>query len=203
MTPHSARVVLLVAVATGCLGGAQPIDPAAPSAAFETPAAGTAQVDTRLIPALRWLSFFDHGRLLLDALGEADVILLVEPVPAEEGWGLFDTDAREVIIDPSLTTLHQISLATLLVHELTHVRDFADGRTQAEIAALGPDAACLEGEVRAMLAEVQFWAGHYQPDGKDRPEHEYERWMNQELARYLAAPERFVADTAAVAVDCD
>lgn len=67
----------------------------------------------------------------------------------------------------------------------------------------GPAVEALDGGVRAMLAEVQFWAQHYAPDGKDWPEHECEYWMNQALARYLAAPSQFLVDTAAVTVSCD
>lgn len=161
-------IAFLVTIRPVFAPAAQDTSPINVAVPFDTSTAGPIQVDPRVIPGLRWLSFFDHGRRLLDAFGEADVITIVEPVPPGEGWGLFDTDALEVMIDPSLTTLHQISLATLLTHELTRVRDRADGRAQAEIDALGPDAACLAGKIRAMLAEVQFWARHYAPDGKDR-----------------------------------
>jgi hypothetical protein len=53
---------------------------------------------------------------------------------------------------------------------------------------------CVLGELRARVAELEVWQQFYGPGDKPQPVHEYEEDLNDELARYLAAPRQYAVD---------
>jgi hypothetical protein len=104
------------------------------------------------------------------------------------------TTTGAVVIDPALLVADPRAVAALLAHEATHAHDDVYGEQADADRRLSAVRGCMVGELRARLAELEVWQQFYGPGGKPQPAHEYEADLNDELARYVAAPRQYAAD---------
>lgn len=163
-----------------------------------TPVAVTIPADPALAPALGVLAGVDEGRALLQALADAGVRLVVAVAVAPEASGSgerlaeYRLPTRMIVLSPRVRGMEPATVATLLAHEASHVRDNASGTLAREQEAYGPVEACYAGEVRATLTELYLWQALQGPDGKPNPANEYESFLDDALASYYRDPERYL-----------
>src|SRR5262245_14926843 len=158
---------------------------------YAAPGGGLIQTDHRLIPALDLLATLDAGRELLDDLADGSILVVLGSRAFDELRGFYDADTGAIVIDPALLVADPRALAAMVAHEATHAHDDICGHQDDADPRLGPVRGCVLGELRARLAELDVWQQFYGPDGKPQPAHEYEADLNDELARYVAAPRQY------------
>jgi hypothetical protein len=164
-----------------------------------TPIAWTIPADPALAPALGALAGVDEGRALLQALADADIRLVVAVAVAPEARGSSERLAeyrlttRLIVLSPRVRGMEPATVATLLAHEASHVRDYASGTLAREQEAFGTVAACYTGEVRATLTELYVWQALHGPAGTPSPANEYEAFLDDALAGYYRDPEGYLA----------
>lgn len=89
------------------------------------------------------------------------VVIEVGPIPSLPGaLGGFYPQERRIVLAPALFEdgVDITVLATMLLHELVHARQYA-GRAPGERA-------CYEDEIEAFRAQAIFWMDAYGPNGK-------------------------------------
>lgn len=74
-------------------------------------------------------------------------------LPTSAAWGYFDAAENRITLAPSVAMEPAEARAALLIHELTHVRDYYTGGLQRTSGVLG----CYDVELRAFQAEAAFW----------------------------------------------
>jgi endonuclease YncB( thermonuclease family) len=133
-------------------------------------------IDPEVAPVLAAL---DAGRM------GNDTLQAVNAFPVEIGvsqqrrgtLGSFSPRFYSIQLSSDLMAAEPTTVAGVLLHELTHVRNmiarFADG------TVIG----CYDDENRAFEAAALYWAEIY-PDGKPRPTHWLDRELNANLAQY-------------------
>jgi hypothetical protein len=164
-----------------------------------TPTAWNIPADPALARALGVLAGVDEGRALLQALADGGVRLVVAVAVAPEVDGSnerlaeYRLTTRMIVLSPLVRGMEPATVAALLAHEASHVRDYASGTLAREQEALGSVAACYTGEVRATLTELYVWQAIHGPMGRLRPSNEYEAFLDEALAGYYRDPEGYLA----------
>jgi hypothetical protein len=163
-----------------------------------TPTAWTIPADPALAPALVSLAGVDEGRALLQALADAGVRLVIavgvapEADATTERLAEYRPATRMIVLSPRVRDMDAGTVATLLAHEASHVRDDASGTLARERGALGTVEACYTGEVRATLTELYVWQAVTGPVGNALPANEYEAFLDDALGAYYRDPEGYL-----------
>ena len=163
-----------------------------------TPVAFTIPADPALAPALGVLAGVDEGRALLQALAAAARLGHYRDghhqphLRVRERLAEYRLPTRAIVLSPRVRAMEPGTVATLLAHEASHVRDNASGTLAREQEAFGPVEACYTGEVHATLTELYVWQAIHGADGKPRPANEYETFLDDALASYYRDPEGYL-----------
>jgi endonuclease YncB( thermonuclease family) len=137
---------------------------------------GGLPIDPEVLPVLAAL---DAGRI------GNETLLAVNAFPVEIGisqqrrgtLGSFSPRFYSIQLSTDLMAADPATVAGVLVHELTHVRNMI--ATFVEGAAIG----CFDDENKAFEAAALYWAEIY-PDGKPRSTHWLDRELNANLTQY-------------------
>ncbi len=93
------------------------------------------------------------------------------------------TPPSSIAVSRELLAERREAVAAVLAHELQHLADFHDEQY------VPSDTACLEAEIRAVVAEASAWSALMGPDGAANPQSSLERMENTRLATVQAGSE--------------
>ena len=133
-------------------------------------------IDPEVAPVLAAL---DAGRVGNETLQLVNTFP-VEIAISEQRRGTlasFSPRFYSIQLSPDLMAAEPSTVAGVLVHELTHVRNMI--ATLVDGAVIG----CYEDENKAFEAAALYWADIY-PNGKQRPTHWLDRELNANLSQY-------------------
>jgi hypothetical protein len=130
---------------------------------------------------------------VVEALVKADAEILFAPLPRDgrgrsrefaryTSVGVYGPVKRSIVLDVALQGSDPKALATLIVHEGTHLKDDLAGADKRTMEA------CFQFEIRAFTQQALAWQTFYGPDGKAEPRDDLDAWLNSWLATYRKGP---------------
>ncbi|HEV8635837.1 MAG TPA: hypothetical protein VG370_16555 [Chloroflexota bacterium] len=143
-----------------------------------------ARFDSDLLARLNLLAELPAGQPLHAIAMQAPVAFVWAPLAPEVG-GLFSARRRWIAINVRWREADPKAIATVLGHELSHLRDVIERKP------LWTQAGCFETEQTAFRAQAAIWEAFYGPRGKRDPGTEIERQQNYILAGLKDQPEEF------------
>lgn len=134
-------------------------------------------------------------------LRDNGVQVVLEPLPPWVG-GFFAPDANLVGINASLDESDPQAVATAVIHEASHVRDYFAGEPMRTLEG------CFQTEIRAYHTQAEAWLRLYGPDGKQPAADDFEQGLNDLLQAYredrarieLTVRQRYARQCARIAV---
>lgn len=108
------------------------------------------------------------------------VVRLAQLPSGRDGRTIIESDApTQILVNSSWSGADPKALATVLVHEATHLQDFLNGQLEMD-----PDG-CMAGEIRAFSEQARAWQAFYGPGGKSGPSSRLDRALNALLDDWL------------------
>lgn len=162
----------------------------APAGSFE------ARVDAELRGRLALLAELPIGRPLYDLALQQPIAVIWAPMPADIG-ALYSSQRRWLAVNVRWHDVDPKGIATLIAHELSHLRDFVSNR-------LTPTRdGCLQTEQSAFKVQAAVWEAFYGKTGKPTELTEVDRQNNYILWLSQRDPDAFAARIAsAYEQDC-
>jgi hypothetical protein len=130
---------------------------------------------------------------VIEALVKADADIVFAPLPRDAqgrtrefarytSVGVYGPIKRTIALSAAVQGGDPKALATLIVHEGTHLKDDLAGADKRTMEA------CFQFEIRAFTQQALAWQGFYGPGGKADPKDDLDAWLNSWLATYRAGP---------------
>jgi hypothetical protein len=160
------------------------LPPASIAAAEAT--AVEARVDAELRQRLELLGGLTVGRPLYDTAVRQPLAVVWAPMPPDVG-ALYSARRRWLAVNTRWYEADPKAVATLLSHELSHVRDFVANRP------IWTSAGCFETEQAAFRTQAAIWEAFYGPGGKTGQLSEIDRQQNYVLSSLRRDPDAFAA----------
>ena len=189
----------------------EPSFDAAPALASYPVCAGTSQDDENdLESGMNLMRGTAEGERLFDQLVDEDICVKVEDIGYNSGYAYgrqspIDGSWSDSYIAVASDLLHSGEtdvLASLLVHEATHIDRYINGLAcnYSETCTTLPNGVDLEEEIAAHSAEAQWWIAAYGSDGK-RFATGYDYGLNRLARAYGEGPDVFDAYVRSVRSD--
>jgi hypothetical protein len=159
-----------------------------PPASATPAAAGTfeARTDPELRGRLALLAGLPVGRPLYDLALQQPIAIVWAPMPPEIG-ALYSAQRRWLAVNVRWREADPRGVATLLSHELSHLRDYLANRIAPSREG------CLQTEQTAFRTQAAVWAAFYGRGGKPTELTEIDRQNNYILWLAERDPEAFAA----------
>ncbi|MCY4113715.1 MAG: hypothetical protein OXG33_07255 [Chloroflexi bacterium] len=138
-------------------------------------------IDDALAEALRLLEGVPSATPGLVAAAEVSAPIRYRSLPIDV-YATFNPPSR-IAVNRDLQHERLEAVAAVLAHELQHLADFHDERY------VPSDAACLEAEIRAVIAEASAWSSLMGAAGAEDPQSPLERMENSRLQAVQAGSE--------------
>jgi hypothetical protein len=136
------------------------------------PDVAPSNIDPRLSVAYQLAAGSQFSSLIQDVVSRK---IPVRVASLSNAFGAFVPSQNAVFIDASLLGTDPNDAADVLVHESTHVHDFA---TQPNF---NTTAGCFQTEFRAKSNELSYWRDRFGASGKQPPTDQYETSENAQL----------------------
>jgi hypothetical protein len=150
-----------------------------------------ARFDPDLFARLNLLAEIEAGKEFHDLAMRAPVSFVWAPLKPEVG-GMFSARRRWIAVNVRWFPADPKTVAAILAHELSHVKDVIDRKP------LWTEAGCFETEQQAFRVQGAVWEGFFGPRGKRPEASEMDRQNNYVLTALREEPEAFASRVAQI-----